>query len=203
VDDLLKKYSTVSDGVAFSTMFGGHPLYVLNLPTADVTHVYDGLANGWTEWQATDGTRYWGNKFTILQNKALTSDRRNGNIYEIDINNYTDNDEEIPMEVISKHLWEDDKYITVNSIQIDMEQGVGTVAGQGSDPHIDMQVSKDFGNSFASVGYRSMGKVGEYGVRVKWNALGSARDWVFKLRITDPVKRVITGVTADIKVGAS
>ena len=203
IDDLLLSYTTVSDATGYSMMFGGHPLYVINFPTPDVTHVYDGLGHSWTEWQATDGTRFWGNKFAILNNRSLVSDRRNGNIYEFNTATYTDNGDEIPFEVISKHLWEDDKYITVNDIQIDMEQGVGTATGQGADPHIDLQVSKDYGFSFTSVGYRSVGKVGEYTTRVRWQALGAARDWVFKLRITDPVKRVITGASADISIGSS
>ena len=64
IDSLLRSYSTVSDADGFSFMAGGHPVYALNLPTADKTHVYDALPNAWTEWQATDGTLYWGLQFT-------------------------------------------------------------------------------------------------------------------------------------------
>jgi len=201
IDFLLADYSTVADAIGFSFMSHGHPLYALQLPTVDVTHVYDGLAGAWCEWQATDGTRYWGNKFAKLANKFLVSDRRNGNIYNVDTMVYTDNGSTIPMEVISKHLWMDDKNITVDTIQIDMQQGVGTDTGQGVNPVIDLQVSKDGGNSFTSVGFESVGKVGEYTERVIWRTLGVAFDWVFKLRITDPVNRVITGASAEIKVG--
>lgn len=203
IDDLLTAYGTVSDGVAFSCMAGGHPLYVLNLPGADVTHVYDAVPDAWTEWQATDGTRYWGLKFTKFINRLMTSDRRNGNIYIIDNTVYDDNGSAIPMEVTSKHLWLDDKYLTVDSVQIDMEQGVGAAVGQGSNPVINLLVSKDGGNTFTSVGLESVGKVGEYTERVRWTALGAARDWVFRLRITDPVKRVITGASAEITVGGT
>jgi hypothetical protein len=45
-----------------------------------------------------------------------------------------------------------------------------------------------------------MGQIGEYTQRVKWRSLGAARDWVLKLRITDPVKRVITGASAELTV---
>lgn len=201
VDDLLQTYSTVSDAVGYSIMSGGHPLYVVNFPTADVTHVYDGLSQAWTQWQATDGSQFWGKHVAILQNKTLVTDRRNGNIYQLEQAVYTDDGEEIPLSVTSKHLWQDDKYISIESIQVDMEQGVGTATGQGADPVIDMQVSKDGGNSFTSIGFRSMGKVGEYTTRVIWRSLGSARDWVFRLRVTDPVKRVITGASAEISIG--
>ena len=201
IDDLLQTYSTVEDAVGYSVMSGGHPLYIVSFPTADVTHVWDGLAQAWTRWEATDGTRFWGAKAAILQNKTLISDRRNGNIYQMDLTVYDDDGEEIPLEITSKHLWQDDKYIQVDTLQIDMEQGVGTAVGQGSDPVIDLQVSKDGGNSFTSVGLRSIGKVGEYTTRVIWRSLGTARDWVFRLRMTDPVKRVITGASAEITVG--
>jgi hypothetical protein len=65
---------------------------------------------------------------------------------------------------------------------------------------MDLRVSKDGGNSFYSVGFSSMGPIGEYTQRVIWNSLGAARDWVLKLRITDPVKRVITGASAEINI---
>ena len=35
--------------------------------------------------------------------------------------------------------------------------------------------------------------MGQYATRVIWRRLGIARDWLFKIRITDPVKVVIIG----------
>jgi hypothetical protein len=63
-------------------------------------------------------------------------------------------------------------------------------------------VSKDGGNTFFSVGFSSMGKIGEFTQRITWNSLGAARDWILKLRMTDPVKTIITGATAELQ-GAS
>jgi hypothetical protein len=37
--------------------------------------------------------------------------------------------------------------------------------------------------------------------RVIWRSLGMARDWVFKLRITDPVKVVITNAAIEDGAG--
>jgi hypothetical protein len=103
------------------------------------------------------------------------------------------------MEVWSKHIWKDDKYIGISQIQIDIESGVGLVSGQGSQPVCDLQVSKDGGFTFKSVGFSSMGLIGDYTARLKWNSLGAARDWVLKLIITDPVRRVITGAHAEVQ----
>jgi hypothetical protein len=203
IDDLLRRYTKVSDAVAFSAMADGHPLFVVNLPSANKSHVYDGLSNAWSEFQDTNGDLFWGRHFALFQDKLLVSDRRNGNIYVFDSKVFDDNGEVFAMEVTSKHLWNDDKYISVDSIQVDMEQGVGTDTGQGSNPVIELLVSKNGGTHFDSIGFASVGKVGEYTQRVIWRSLGSARDWVFKLRITDPVKRVITGASAEVEMAGT
>ena len=202
IDEILGGYSTVADARGGAFNVGGHPLYLMNLPTAGASWAFDGLSHGWSEWQATDGTRFWGEKFARFQNRLCVSDRRNGNIYQLDNAVYTDNGSMLPMEVVSKHIWKDDKYLAIEHLQIDVESGVGLVSGQGVNPQIDLLVSKDGGNTFRSVGFSSIGAIGAFTQRVFWRSLGAARDWVLKLRITDPVKRVITGASAEIQVGA-
>lgn len=200
-DQLLDSYTNVADAQGFSYTLNGHPFYILNLPTASATLVYDGFSNAWTEYQSSSG-RYWGNKFANFVGRLLVSDYQNGNIYQLNDTTYTDNGTSIAMEVISKHIWNDDKYIGIKQIQIDIESGVGLVSGQGSAPVVDLQVSKDGGFSFFSVGYASMGPIGNYTTRLIWRNLGAARDWVLKLRITDPVRRVITGASAEISIAS-
>ena len=202
MDEILATYSTISDARGGAFNIGGHPMYLVNFPTGGASFAYDGLANAWTEWQATDGTRFWGEKFAKFQDRMCVSDRRNGNIYQFDDTVYTDNGSSIPWEVTSKHIWNDDKYIGIEHLQIDVESGVGLATGQGVTPVMDLQVSKDGGNTFRSFGFASVGAVGAYTQRVIWRSLGAARDWVLKLRITDPVKRVVTGASAEITVAA-
>lgn len=202
LDYLINQYSTVSDAEAFGYMLGGHPMYLINFPTAMKSWEFDQASQVWSERQATDGSRYWGQKFAAFQNRKLVSDYRNGNIYQIDPTVYTDNGSSIPMEIWSKRIWNQDKYIGISQIQIDVEAGVGVVSGQGVNPQIDLQVSKDGGNTFTSVGFASVGAIGAYTQRVIWRSLGAARDWVLKLRITDPVKRIIVGATAEVTGGA-
>ena len=42
-----------------------------------------------------------------------------------------------------------------------------------------------------------------YRARAIWRRLGQARDWAFKFRITDPVKRVLVSANIDITGGKS
>ena len=78
-----------------------------------------------------------------------------------------------------------------------MTMGVGT--DTGTSQQIGMQVSKDAGNSWSNTRYASMGAKGRYSNLVSFAQLGQARDFVLKLIISDPVKRQINAVYADIE----
>lgn len=201
LDSTLNSYSNVSDTESFGYNWNGDAKLQLGFPSAGATWEFNGLSKTWSERQATDGTRYWANKYASFLNRQLVSDYRNGNIYQLDTNNYTDNGSSMPMEVWSKHIWNDDKYLTIPQLQVDVESGVGTTSGQGSNPQLMLEVSKDGGQTFTAVSWSSMGAIGKYTQRVIWRRLGRARDWVLKLRVTDPVKRVITGASAEIMPG--
>ena len=202
LDFNLNGYTNTADAEGFGYMQGGHPMLQMGFPSAGKTWEFDGLSKAWGERQETNGGRYWAHKFATFQGKKLVSDYRNGNIYIIDNTVFTDNGSIAPMEVWSKHIWNDDKYLTIPQIQVDIESGVGITSGQGSNPQIMLEVSKDGGQTFTALAWQSMGAIGQYTQRVMWRRLGRARDWVLKLRVTDPVKRILTGASAEIMGGS-
>jgi len=59
-------------------------------------------------------------------------------------------------------------------------------------PQISLEVSKDNGRTFTLQPVSYIGALGNYLMRVLWRRFGSARDFVFRIRMTDPVKFVIT-----------
>lgn len=77
-------------------------------------------------------------------------------------------------------------------------QGAASITGdyvgatQGANPQAMLQVSKNNGHTWGSERWARMGAIGKYLTRVRWLALGLARDWLFKLRVTDPCKFVLT-----------
>jgi hypothetical protein len=74
------------------------------------------------------------------------------------------------------------------------EPGVGLATGQGADPQAMLRWSNDGGATWSNENWRSIGKGGEYRARAIWRSLGRARDRVYELTVTDPVKRVIVGM---------
>ena len=67
----------------------------------------------------------------------------------------------------------------------------------GQNPQIVMQVSKDGGRTWGNERWTSFGMVGQYlGPRATWRRVGSARDFVFRFFVTDPVKFALTYAAA-------
>ena len=59
---------------------------------------------------------------------------------------------------------------------------------------IMLQTSKDYGHTWSTERWQSLGKIGEYLQRVRFSRLGRAYAFTFKLKISDPIKRAIIGV---------
>ena len=137
-------------------------------------------------------------RFSFLD-KPYVCDYRNGLIYTVAANVYTDNGTAIVREWETKHVFHDLDRLSVYEFQVEFEPGTGLVTGQGSNPQAMLQYSKDGGATWSSELWSGIGEIGAYIRRAIWRRLGMARDFVFKVRVSDPVKVVI--VNAQIRVG--
>lgn len=63
-------------------------------------------------------------------------------------------------------------------------------------PQAMLQVSRDGGFTYGNEMWTSFGQAGEYLKRAEWRRLGVSRNYVFKFRITDPVKVVMMSAAA-------
>jgi hypothetical protein len=192
IDNIINSYTSVSDACAFSYMLGGHPMYQINFPSAGYTWMYDGITQEWTSMKSYTITRHRGELGLDYLNQTLVSDYSNGKVYRFDSDVYTENGDPIERELISENIALPDlERFTVDCFRLDMEVGVGLASGQGSDPQIMLQVSRDNGKTWGAEIWKTMGKVGDYVRRVEWWRLGLSTSFNFKVRITDPVKVVI------------
>lgn len=199
----INNYPAVSDATVFTYMLGGHPMLQINFPSGNASWLYDGLSNCWSQVQSYGLGRHRAEIGINYLDKIMVTDYLNGNLYRLSPLSYTDNGDPIVMEIISRHLCENDKRMIVDKLQLDMETGVGLVDGQGSNPQIMLAISKDGGHTYDAEQWTDIGPIGEFGTLAIWRQLGVARDWVFKFRITDPIKRVILGSDVKARVGAS
>ena len=93
--------------------------------------------------------------------------------------------------------------VFIHKFQLDLEPGVGLVDGQGEDPQVMLRISRDGGHTWGNELWRSAGQIGEYRWRAIWYRLGVARDAVFEVSMSDPVKWVIVDAWIDVQEGAN
>ena len=102
------------------------------------------------------------------------------------------------------HVWDKNDRARVNHarLQIDFTPGSGLVFGQGQTPVAMLRWSNDQGRTFGNEHWASLGAMGNSLTRVMWRRLGSSRDRVYEVRISDPVKRDVAGASLRVEATA-
>lgn len=166
----------------------GHAWYVLNMK--NTSFAYDTLNGTWCEWQ-TEGARWAGQYSFTYRGITFVTDYRDGRVYVLDADRYQDDTAPILRQLYTRHVFSSLQRLTVDRLQLDLEVGVGLSSGQGSEPLVNMAVSKDGGHTYGEERQRPIGAQGKYRVPVAWNGLGQGTDFTFRLTIPDPVKVVM------------
>lgn len=201
----ISTYPLVSDAIGWVYEEGGHTFYVLTFPTADKTWVFDASVPGdlaWTErasFTPETGSfhRMRANCYMNFQNVRMVGDYQDGKMYQLSREFYDDAGRPLIARRRASHIWskEDRRRIFHSSLQIEYSPGVGLQTGQGKDPQAMLRWSDDGGTTWGTEHWTSIGKVGRYKNRALWRRLGRARDRVYEVSISDPVKRDIVGAT--------
>jgi hypothetical protein len=197
IERILATVTDFDQVVAVTYVQDGHSFFGLILPSAPAVF-YDVATGLWHERESYGLGRWIGACHFYAYEKQLIGSYRDGKIFELDQSTFTD-DTDLPVisELVSIPLGDDGSYHVMSAFQIDIEGGAGLNTGQGSDPQMMLSYSDDRGFTWSNELWRSMGAIGNYGLRVVWRRLGQFRSRVFKIRISDPVKRVVIQAFAD------
>lgn len=197
----------INDAIAFTYQQGGHEFYQLTFPTQDKTWVYDITTNMWHKRAYRDNLnvlhRRPENCAIVFQGLNLVGDCTNGYIYALDLNTYTDNGQPILRMRRTPHITEELDRVFHRSLQIQFQPGVGLSTGQGSDPQMMLRWSNDGASTWSDYFNIPIGKIGKYKNRAIKRRLGYARDRVYEVTITDPVKAVIVSAELEVTKGAN
>jgi hypothetical protein len=225
------KDQPIDDAIAWSYQLEGHEFYVVTFPSVDLTWSYDTSTGMWNKWLWVDSEnvyhRHRGNCSALFQGLILVGDWENGKIYQLDPENYTDDEGPIRRLRRCPHLVTDFFRQYFSTLQIQFQPGVGlsgitqsisnsaiagiaiaglAVAGTSGteisnvNPKAMLRWSNDGGSTWSNERWVGIGEQGKYQNRAIWRRLGYARDRVFEVVVTDPVKAVI--VSADLMAEA-
>lgn len=190
----------LSDAFAYTYQDEGHLFYVLTIPSRDITWCYDISTGAWHVRQSYQFGRHQSNNAIFFDSKTLVGDFQNGRIYQMAGNFYTDDGEPVVREFVLPTVNNGREFLTVDSLEFDMGTGVGLIHGQGDDPELRVYFSKDSGKTYSESFKRGrIGKVGEYLTRAKVNRFGAARQFTFKVEISDPIPIDIGGAWVEVR----
>lgn len=197
LDYLMNGYAAVEDATAISYLLGGHPMLEISFPVAGKSWLFDGLSNVWSPLSTgISGARHRAEIGINWINRTRVTDYSNGNLYTLEPEVYTDNADPIVRKLIGRHVFDQEPF-SVPELWVDMEGGVGLVSGQGENPQAMLRTSKDGGHTWSNEVWAGFGAQGIYGRRAVWRRLGRARDWLFEISVSDPVKPVFIGAFMD------
>jgi len=98
------------------------------------------------------------------------------------------------------HIVSDFQREYFEELQIQFQPGVGISTGQGENPQAMLRWSNDGGSTWSNEHWTGIGRMGKYQNRAIWRRLGMARDRVWEVSVSDPVKAAI--VSANLKASA-
>lgn len=200
--DEVATYPITSDAIGYTYQEDTHEFYVLTFPTADVTWVYDSQSKLMHKRDSYDPYaqahhRHRSNCFMNFAGMRIVGDYQNGAIYQLTRTAYTDAGWPIFARRRSPHIWDKDERgrTFMASLEVEFGTGQGNASGLGSDPVVNLSISRDGGKTFNQPYPASLGALGQNRVRALWRRLGFARDNVVDISVIDPVNRDIVGAT--------
>jgi hypothetical protein len=206
IDQVIQGYETMADATAFAYQADGHSFTLFTFGAADATWVVDEKTGLWHErayWDTVHAVYHAYRPCCVMSafGKLLVADRLSGDIYEMTPTVYTDVDGSYIRRMRQPPRWSmDQQRFTVHSLQVVCDVGIGLNTGQGSDPQLTLRTSRDGGKTFGRERSASMGKIGAFGTRVKFDRCGQARNRVDQFVDSDPVPSRLVDCVAQVTV---
>lgn len=180
--------SQVSDAYTVSYYVHGHLCIAWILPFSGRTIVYDCTTRQWHErdslgygaWRPSHIVRCYGQQYV--------ADRVSGKIGILDPNTFEEFDEPQRVRWTYQPVYAEGKLAVHDRLELALNVGNGTTTGQGANPLATLRISDDGGNVFRSYTTRELGREGQYLKRVDWWKLGTSRNRVYSIDVTDPVQ---------------
>lgn len=196
----INQLTSLTDAFGMLHRRHGRTFYTITFPTDDKTFEIDVEGKTWHQRKSHSIGRWRVSGIGYFNSNFYCGDYNSGKIFKFSDSVYTEDGDTIERERFTQVVHFSNRRFQTHELIIDVESGVGLTTGQGSDPQLMLKYSDDGGNTWSSEIWQSIGKIGAYGTRVSFQNLGESRNRIFWLRMTDPVKFVITGAYARVEV---
>lgn len=187
IEDAIARMSVVSDAFAIPYRAGGHEFFALTFPQASRTFLFDSSTGEWHERKSYGLGRWRANCTVRAYQKQVIGDSTTGKLGTVDPEIFTEFDDPMTMLWTYQGIYAENRRASHRRFELVVNSGSGTSTGQGQNPLVTLKLSNDGGSTFHTMPTRSLGLIGQYEKRVAWHRLGSARDRVYQVEVSDPV----------------
>lgn len=188
-----RKFGTVSDARCYAYTLNGHLCVAVVFPSENSTWVYDCTTTEWHERESYPGNAWDVSGIIRCYEKIFVQRASTGEIGVLDEKTYREWGGILRSEWAYQSIYGQGKNVQIHRVEMGIETGVGLVTGQGSNPRINLELSRKGGRAgtFKPQPSRSLGAQGAFKTIVHWDSLGSGYDNVLKASISDPVPLTI------------
>jgi hypothetical protein len=194
--------NVISDAQGLAMQDQGHNFYVLRFPTANATWAYDLDLGFWHRRSSLIAGQQQAHRMrchTYNFGQHLVGDYASGTVYSMNVSYFSEMlSPVLSMPIIRTRIGPtvstESKWTFIDEFQVDFETGMGPQPplldgfGKPRDPYAMLSVSKDFGKTWAINAQIACGQAGEFKTRAVIRRLGKARQWTFRVTVSDAIK---------------
>ena len=127
LEEEISSFTKTSDASAYAYQIEGHVFYVISFPSANVTYCFDVSTGLWHQRSFTNAQglheRHRSQHHAYFNNMHIVGDYRNGKLYQLDNNTFTDDGELILRERTAQAVITDKKLTRFSKLEIVCETG--------------------------------------------------------------------------------
>lgn len=183
VEEALGGFTVLSDCEANGFTWNGHVFVAFRFPTEGRAFLHDITTGEWVEAESW-GSPVWQVVATVECYGKTWVQLANGDIGYFSDAAFTEMGGRITRSVTWPTIYDAHRRLFHSSFEA--EFATGDVAA-GVVPYSELEYSDDGGNSWTFLPRREIGRTGEFQKLVRWHRLGSARNRVYRLSVSDPV----------------
>lgn len=192
---------------AYTITYNGQDYYILRFAEG-LSFAYSENLKEW--FNLSTGTAdgpYLADSYQRVYDRDIAIDFRTANAIELSEDSFDDLGETIQRRRVLPPLTSVNlgsgtgQRMKMSRVYFALQTGKGLASGQGSDPKIMVEYSLDGGKTFSTEQWIKFGKLGEYIIKVKFDALISFYEITFRITISDPVFCSLHDASIDIKAG--
>jgi hypothetical protein len=189
IEERISESASVS---AYGFILEGHSFFCIRLD--DATFAYDAATGQWSEFQSYGRSNFRAISGTSRGQTVILGDDDDGTLWTF--SDGFDEEATLVREFTAAFPLKGGTAV-VDNVTVDANSGrTDLLAGQGSEPVIEMATSRSAGATWGAFRSARLGAQGEYRSRSRWNRVGmfDAPGAMFKFRVSDPVQLRVSNV---------